>query len=97
MNWQHCAHMTFFPAHSYEAFYQAVRRCWRFGQTRRVKVDIVATETGHRVMDNLQRKAKAADKMFDALVAHMNDVVHIDNARHFTQKEEIPEWLFKIN
>ena len=32
MNWQHCSHMTTFPSHSFEQYYQGVRRCWRFGQ-----------------------------------------------------------------
>ena len=41
LNWQHCAHVTFFPSHRYEQYYQGVRRCWRFGQTRPVRVDIV--------------------------------------------------------
>jgi hypothetical protein len=36
--------VTTFPSHSFEQYYQAVRRCWRFGQTREVRVDIVATE-----------------------------------------------------
>lgn len=44
LNWQHCAHQTFFPSHSFEQYYQSVRRSWRFGQTRTVQVDIVTTE-----------------------------------------------------
>src|SRR3989339_718231 len=57
LNWQHCAHMTVFPSHSYEQYYQAVRRCWRFGQDRSVRVDIIATEGGRGVQANLARKA----------------------------------------
>ena len=51
LNWQHCNHMTFFPTHTYEQYYQAVRRCWRFGQTRPVLVDIVTTEGGRDALD----------------------------------------------
>lgn len=93
LNWQHCAHMTFFPSHSFEQYYQAVRRCWRFGQTRPVVVDLITTEGQRDVMKNLQRKAAAADKMFDALVEHMNDALNVDRSTGFGVKEEVPAWL----
>ena len=93
MNFQHCAHMTFFPSHSYEQYYQGVRRCWRFGQTRPVTVDIITTEGGLGVMKNLQRKSEAADRMFAALVRHMNEAVSVDKNLYFTKQEEIPLWL----
>ena len=93
LNWQHCARMTFFPSHSYEQYYQAVRRCWRFGQTRPVQVDIIATEGEQGVLKNLQRKALAADKMFTELVAHMNDALHLRSSSTFTIQEKIPTWL----
>ena len=41
LNWQHCNRVAFFPAYSYEQYYQAIRRCWRFGQERPVSVDLV--------------------------------------------------------
>ena len=97
LNWQHCAHMTFFPSHSYEAYYQAVRRCWRFGQNRPVTVDIVTTQGGHDVMQNLQRKAGQADKMFTALVAHMNDALDVETGTDYTTRERVPEWLSQIS
>lgn len=93
LNWQHCAHMTFFPSHSFEQYYQAVRRSWRFGQKRPVKVDIVTTEGGVNVMKNLQRKADQADKMFTALIRHMNDAIDLDKNNGLTQQEEVPAWL----
>jgi len=93
MNWQNCAHMTSFPSHSFEQYYQGVRRCWRFGQTRPVVSDIVTTEGEQSVMENLQRKAKAADQMFSSLVAQMQQSLHIERSRNFTTKEEIPAWL----
>jgi hypothetical protein len=93
LNWQHCAHMTFFPSHSYEQYYQATRRCWRFGQTRPVTVDIVTTEGGHDVMRNLQRKAEQAGVMFSSLVAHMNDALHLARSYDVTLEPQVPVWL----
>lgn len=93
LNFQHCSHVTFFPSHSFEQYYQGVRRCWRFGQKRPVTVDIVTTEGERGVMQNLQRKAAAADKMFSALVAEMNKALHIDRATQHTQPMSIPAWL----
>lgn len=93
LNFQHCAHVTFFPSHSFEQYYQGVRRCWRFGQTRPVTVDIVTTEGEKRVLANLQAKAKAADKLFDRLVQMMNDSLAIEQEENFNQREELPSWL----
>jgi hypothetical protein len=93
LNFQHCAHVTFFPSHSFEQYYQAVRRCWRFGQARPVKVDIVTTEGERGVMRNLQRKAEQADEMFSRLVAEMNHALAIERANHMTQRIEVPAWL----
>jgi len=93
LNWQHCRHMTFFPSHSFESYYQGVRRCWRFGQERPVTVDIVTTEAGHDVMANLQRKAAAADVMFSRLVQHMNDALSIVRQSEFNKPVEVPSWL----
>jgi hypothetical protein len=93
LNWQHCAHMTFFPSHSYEQYYQAVRRSWRFGQKSPVTVDIVTTEGGRNALDNLKRKADQADRMFDRLVAHMSDALHIERAAAPTKAVEVPAWL----
>jgi hypothetical protein len=93
LNFQHCNHVTFFPSHSFEQYYQGVRRCWRFGQTRPVKVDIVTTEGEQSVMENLQRKAQSADKMFSALVEQMRDAFTIERQQAYTTSEEIPAWL----
>jgi hypothetical protein len=93
LNWQHCSHETFFPSHSFEQYYQSVRRCWRFGQNKPVKVDIITTEGGLSVLKNLQRKAIAADKMFSELVEHMNDALGIKNKTVFEKKLEVPRWL----
>jgi hypothetical protein len=92
LNWPHCNHETFFPSHSYEQYYQGVRRCWRFGQKRPVTIDVVTTEGELDVLKNLQRKSEAADRMFSNLVAYMNDVLKVDNAS-FLKQEEVPTWL----
>ena len=93
LNFQHCAHMTFFPSHSFEQYYQGVRRCWRFGQKRSVHVDIITTEGERGVLSNLQRKATQADRMFSNLVSEMNAALAIERASKFTQQLEVPSWL----
>lgn len=58
LNWQHCARIAFVgPSFSYEAFYQAVRRCWRFGQARPVECHVVFAKTEASVWDVVSRKA----------------------------------------
>ncbi len=93
LNFQFCNHVIYFPSHSYESYYQAVRRCWRFGQKRKVLVDIILTEGEKRVMENLRRKSIQATKMFEALVSEMNNSVSIKQVNKFTEKERVPEWL----
>lgn len=93
LNLQHCSHITFFPSHSYEQYYQGIRRCWRFGQKSPVVVDIVSTEGEKDVMANLQRKAEAADKMFSSLVSEMNEASKIDRSLVYDKQEEVPSWL----
>ena len=93
LNFQHCNHVTFFPSHSFEQYYQAVRRCWRFGQKRAVRVDIVTTDGERGVMKNLQRKADQADEMFSRLVAEMNNARAIARVNEMTKPIEVPEWL----
>ena len=92
LNWQHCHRMTYFPSHSYEQWYQAIRRMWRFGQTQNVTVDVITTEGGSNVLANLQRKADQADAMFTALVGHMNDALDITGAT-YNHDIEVPAWL----
>jgi hypothetical protein len=93
LNFQRCAHVTFFPSHSFEQFYQGVRRCWRFGQKRPVRVDVITTEGEKDVLKNLQRKATAADRMFSSLVAQMNSALRIERSVAFTKQEQRPAWL----
>lgn len=96
LNWQHCSHQTFFTSHSFEQFYQAVRRSWRFGQTRTVTVDVIASEGERGVLSNLQRKADAADRMFEHLVSLMNNEMRITHEDKFRQRVEAPVWMSLI-
>jgi hypothetical protein len=92
LNWQHCHRMTYFPSHSYEQMYQAIRRLYRFGQKEPVTVDFVTSEGGVNILHNLKRKSDQADAMFTSLVEHMNEARTVD--RHtYEQKMEVPAWL----
>jgi len=93
LNWQHCAHQTFFPSHSFEQWYQSVRRCWRFGQKQSVTVDVISSEGESGVLKNMQRKAAAAEIMFARLVELINSELRIENLNRNTKKQEIPSWL----
>jgi len=93
LNFQNCAHVVAFPSHSYEQYYQSIRRCWRFGQTKPVTVDIVTTEGGLGVLKNMKRKAAQADEMFEHLVEEMNSVQHVARIPAATAKMEIPSWI----
>jgi hypothetical protein len=93
LNWQHANHMTYFADHSFEQYYQAVRRMWRFGQKRSVTVDIVTTESLAGVSKNLRRKADATDEMFKVIVEQMNDAMTLNRFKHHTNSQEIPAWL----
>lgn len=97
LNYQHCNHITFFPSHSFEQYYQGVRRCWRFGQERPVHVDIITTEGERGVLRNLQRKAEQADRMFASLVEHMNEALSIQRMSNFDNRMETPKWLSATN
>lgn len=92
LNWQHCHRMTYFPSHSYEQWYQAVRRCWRYGQTRPVEVDVIATEGTSRVLASLRRKSEQADRMFAELTAHMRDAIDVARLTDYPTPVEVPPW-----
>ena len=94
LNWQHCHRMSVFPSHSYEQYYQSVRRCWRFGQTHDVTVDIVSTEGEADVMGNLKRKSDAADRMFAEMVAAMGHELSAapKRATHGAPTQ-LPNWM----
>ncbi len=72
LNWQHCANVLFVGlSDSYEQYYQAVRRCWRFGQTHSVRVVIVASNREQAVLENVRRKERQAMGMFEEIVEAM--------------------------
>jgi hypothetical protein len=93
LNCQHCPHVVEFPWHSFEGHYQGVRRCWRYGQKQTVFNDIIVTEGQRGAMENMKRKAKQADHMFDALVEHMHQAMRIESGYTFAKQTEVPAWL----
>lgn len=101
LNWQACARMAFVgPTNSYESWYQAVRRCWRFGQTREVKVFMVKTSLDAIVSENLKEKAEAAKRMGEEMVgfARRVQLESVMGSRpgantEATQTARIPAWL----
>ena len=75
MNWQHCPNVVFLGlSDSYEQFYQAIRRCWRFGQENPVHCHIVTSDLEGAVVSNIQRKESDAARMAEGMVAHMHEL-----------------------
>ena len=72
LNWQHCNHTVYFPTFSYEQYYQAIRRFWRFGQTKAVTVDMVYSDGQKRVLDSILAKTDKANQLFDKLNTTLN-------------------------
>ena len=93
LNWQHCNHVVTFASHSYEQYYQAYRRCWRFGQKLPVDLDVVATDGEVRVLENMRQKAVKADAMFTAIVREMNNATKIERHNPYVSNMEVPSWL----
>lgn len=93
LNWQHCNNVVMLPSHSYERDYQAVRRCWRFGQKNPVTVTRIVSEGEEKILSNLQRKANQSASMFRSIVSHMKDAMHLASQDFFPEQEELPRWL----
>lgn len=101
LNWQHCADMTFFGlSHSWEEFYQAVRRCYRFGQARPVTVNVVLSEREIVILDNIKRKQDDAEKMANGMVEAMKGfsqrelgLARSGNEYNPQFRMELPKWL----
>lgn len=75
VNWQHCARVIFVGVtHSFEAWYQAIRRTWRFGQSREVHCYIISSDLEGNVVASLERKQRDAEAMVADMVAHMADL-----------------------
>lgn len=101
-NFQSCHSMVFCGlSDSYERFYQAVRRCWRFGQTKPVDVYIILSERELNVLDNIQRKQEQMDEMQRQMTALMREVTlaeikhttRITTDYRPTEKMEVPAWI----
>lgn len=102
MNLQICSHIVFVGiSDSWESFYQAVRRCWRFGQSRPVHVHIVVASTEGNVLDNLKRKEREAEEMAAEMAANTQDLTrinlrserHTESSYHPSEEIIIPSWL----
>ena len=93
MNWQHCGHQVFFPNHSYERYYQGVRRSWRFGRKDPVTIDIVGTEGGMEILKNIRRKNADAKAMFEMMVTHMKNELKIIPKEHTNNSINLPKWI----
>lgn len=77
MNWQHCARMAFVGLDdSFEKFYQAVRRCYRFGQKRKVQVHLITAENEGQILVNLKRKEEAHHEMSANMINYMRDIMN---------------------
>lgn len=94
LNWQHCNHAVFFPTFSYEQYYQAIRRFWRFGQKRDVTVDMVFSDGQKRILDSLLAKAEKANELFDKLNININKKYDI-SGREFNKKITLPKFITK--
>lgn len=102
LNWQVCSDMIFVGAsHSYEQTYQAVRRCWRFGQTRPVNVHVIRAQTESAIVANYQRKEADAKRLADATSAFVKDIVMADvrggrrawNRYNANVPMRVPPWM----
>lgn len=96
LNWQHCNHTVYFPTFSYEQYYQAIRRFWRFGQQREVVVDLVYSDGQKRVLDGLMAKTKKANELFSKLNENLHSSFDIKKTE-FNKPISIPHFLRKVS
>ena len=96
MNWQHCARMAFVGLDdSFEKFYQAVRRCYRFGQKRSVQVHLFTAENEGQILDNLKRKEVQHHEMSASMIEHMKDIMNNELSGQANIVDEYREDVFK--
>lgn len=97
LNWQHCARVAFVGlSFSYEAFYQAVRRCWRFGQSRPVHVHVAAADTEEAIWQTINRKSGDHESMKDAMRAAMKAAAEVRTVKldyQFGRPIALPSFL----
>ena len=102
MNWQHCANVAFVGlSHSYEAYYQAIRRVWRFGQKNVVNAYIITSTADGAVVQNIERKEKQSMDMFDEIVGRMSIYTDVHGAtrNEMEYKEDAaygPDWTLYL-
>lgn len=98
LDWSHCARMAFVGrSYSYETYYQAVRRCWRFGQKRQVIVDLILAEGEDTIARAIERKATDHTKMKDAMRKAMRRAAEAKAATKIAyapkHQGKAPSWL----
>jgi superfamily II DNA or RNA helicase len=91
LNWQHCNHSVFFPTWSYEQYYQAIRRFWRFGQTNDVTIDLVVSDGQTRVLEALQQKTQKAIELHKNLTENVNRSFE-HKTKEFNKQIIKPKW-----
>jgi len=92
LNWQHCNHSVFFPTYSYEQYYQAIRRFWRFGQNKNVTIDMVISDGQERVLDAIQQKTEKAKQLHTQLTLNVNSVFN-NKVKDFDKTITKPNFL----
>jgi len=92
LNWQHCNHTVYFPTFSYERYYQAIRRFWRFGQKKDVIVDLVFSDGQKRVLDSLLVKTEKANQLFTKLNSSLHQSFEI-KSKEFNQEIKLPVFI----
>ena len=92
LNWQHCNRSVFFPTWSYEQYYQAVRRFWRFGQTKDVTIDMVISDGQTRVIEALQQKTQKAIELYENLTKSVN-ATYLESVKEFNQSITKPNFI----
>lgn len=92
LNWQHCNHSVFFPTWSYEQYYQAIRRFWRFGQKNDVTIDMVISDGQARVLEALQQKTQKAIELHKNLTENVNRSF-VNNIKEFNQSIIKPKFI----
>jgi len=81
MNFQNASRMAFVGlSDSYEQYYQAIRRCWRFGQTEPVRAHVVVSELEQQVVANVRRKERESERVTDRLVRHLTGAIDLEGA-----------------
>lgn len=92
LNWQHCNHTVYFPTFSYEKYYQAIRRFWRFGQKKDVIVDLVFSDGQKRVLDSLLAKTEKANELFSKLNSSLHQSFEI-KSKEFNKEIKLPVFI----